>query len=203
MKLRLIEIAVFISLLISVISCISFENECDGIREKVLRLHVIANSDSDEDQKLKLKVRDSILSESESIFSPSENLSEAQADIEKNLEKLKRCAEKTIEEAGYSYNVSVSFTPSYFPTRTYENVTLPAGEYKSLKVIIGDGKGKNWWCVLFPPMCLSAAMRKEEIMSEVLSKDELSVVLSEPEYEIRFWIVEKLQEFKRSYKRNA
>ena len=200
MKLKLIEIALFLSLFISIVSCISFEKECDGIREKVMRLHVIANSDSEADQTLKLKVRDRILSESEAVFSPSENLREAERDVEENMDELKACAEKAVKAEGYSYNVKVSFEPSYFPTRTYENVTLPAGYYKSLKVIIGEGEGRNWWCVLFPPMCLPAAMKEEEVLSAVLSEDELSVVSSKPEYEVRFWIVEKIQEIKRSYK---
>ena len=200
MKLKLIEIALFIALFLSVISCLSFEKDCDGIREKVLRLHVIANSDTREDQSLKLKVRDRILSESENIFSFSDNLDDAERNIEESLSTLKQCAENAVTEEGYSYNVRVSFEPSYFPTRTYENVTLPAGNYKSLKVIIGEGEGKNWWCVLFPPMCLPAVMKEEDVLSAVLSEDELSLVSAKPKYEIRFWIVEKIQEFKRSYK---
>lgn len=200
MKLKLIEIALFLSLFISVISCISFEKDCDGIREKVLRLHVIANSDRDEDQNLKLKVRDRILLESENIFSPADNLTDAETGVEEGLEALKECAEKAVKDEGYSYNVTVSFEPSYFPTRTYETVTLPAGNYKSLKVIIGEGKGRNWWCVLFPPMCLSAATKEEEVLSAVLSEDELSLVSAKPQYEVRFWIVEKFQELKNSYK---
>lgn len=200
MKLKLIEIALFIALFLSVISCLSFEKDCDGIREKVLRLHVIANSDTREDQSLKLKVRDRILSESENIFSFSDNLDDAERNIEESLSTLKQCAENVVTEEGYSYNVRVSFEPSYFPTRTYENVTLPAGNYKSLKVIIGEGEGKNWWCVLFPPMCLPAVMKEEDVLSAVLSEDELSLVSAKPKYEIRFWIVEKIQEFKRSYK---
>lgn len=203
MKLKLIEIALFLALFISVTSCLSFDKECEGIREKVLRLHVIANSDTDTDQSLKLKVRDSILSESEEIFTDTDSLIAAENEIVKTLPKIEECAENTVIDEGFSYDVTVRFEPSYFPTRTYENVTLPAGFYKSLKVIIGEGEGKNWWCVLFPPMCLPAAMKEEEVLSAVLTEDELSLVSSEPKYEIRFWIVEKLQEFKRSYKRKT
>ncbi len=200
MKLKLVEIALFLSLFISVISCLSFENDCDSIRGKVLRLHVIANSDKKVDQELKLKVRDSILFESEEIFTHAESLVTAEKEMVKTLPKIEECAEKAVQNEGFSYDVTVKFEPSYFPTRTYENVTLPAGFYKSLKVIIGEGEGKNWWCVLFPPMCLSAAMKEEEVLSTVLSEDELSLVSSKPKYEVRFWIVEKLQEFKRTYK---
>ena len=200
MKIKLIEIALFLALFISVINCLSFDKECDGIREKVMRLHVIANSDTKADQNLKLKVRDNILSESEVIFSDAESLVVAEREIAKTLPEIEKCAEKALKNEGYSYDVTVKFEPSYFPTRTYENVTLPAGFYKSLKVTIGEGKGKNWWCVLFPPMCLPAATKEDEVLSAVLTEEELSLVSSNPKYEIRFWIVEKLQEFKRSYK---
>lgn len=200
MKFKLIEIALFLSLFISVVSCLSFENDCESIRGKVLRLHVIANSDTEADQSLKLKVRDIILSESEEIFTAAESLGTAESGIKKAIPIIEECAEKAVRNEGFSYNVTVRYEPSYFPTKTYENVTLPAGNYKSLKVIIGEGEGRNWWCVLFPPMCLSAAMKEEEVLSAILTEDELSLVSSKPKYEVRFWIVEKLQEFKRSYK---
>lgn len=200
MKIKLIELAAFLSLFICVVSCLSFENDCKGIREKVMRLHVIANSDSVSDQDLKLKVRDSILSGSEEIFTSSDNLDDAKKDVESGLVSLKELAENTVREEGYNYSVSVKFEPAYFPTRQYDSVTLPAGYYSALKVIIGEGKGKNWWCVLFPPMCLPAAEKEEKVLSDVLSGDELHLVSKKPRYEVRFWIIEKLQEIKISYK---
>lgn len=203
MKIKLIEISAFLSLFICIISCLSFERECDDIRHKVMRLHVIANSDSGYDQELKLKVRDRILKESEMIFGNSDNLEKAEKSVAKGMDKLRKCAEKVISEQGYNYTVEVKAEPSYFPTRTYESVTLPAGYYKSLKVIIGEGKGKNWWCVLFPPMCLPAVTKEEDVLSTVLSQEEVQLVKAKPEYEVRFWIVEKLQEFKISYKRES
>lgn len=203
MKLKLMEVAAVLSLFICVISCLSFEKECDTVRGKIMRLHVIANSDSTYDQTLKLKVRDRILSESESIFKKAGSLEEAEININEGLPKLRECAQKEIAKQGYNYTVSVKAEPSYFPTRTYENVTLPAGYYKSLKVIIGEGKGKNWWCVLFPPMCLPAAEKEEDVLSNVLDEKEKQLVFSKPKYEIRFWIVEKFQEFKISHKRKG
>ena len=203
MKLKLMEVAAVLSLFICVISCLSFEKECDTVRGKIMRLHVIANSDSTYDQTLKLNVRDRILSESESIFKKAGSLEEAEININEGLPKLRECAQKEIAKQGYNYTVSVKAEPSYFPTRTYENVTLPAGYYKSLKVIIGEGKGKNWWCVLFPPMCLPAAEKEEDVLSNVLDEKEKQLVLSKPKYEIRFWIVEKFQEIKISHKRKG
>ena len=202
MKTRLLEISAFFSLFICIISCLSFESDCESIRGKVLRLHVIANSDSEYDQELKLKVRDTILKDSEELFS-SDELSEAEREVESALDALRVSAESAVKAQGSSYSVRVTFEPTYFPTREYENVTLPAGIYKSLKVIIGEGEGKNWWCVLFPPMCLSAAQKEEDVLSKVLCEDELSLVSKSPKYEVRFWIVEKFQEFKRSHKTKA
>lgn len=200
MKLKFIEIAIILSLFICIISCLSFERDCSSIREKVLRLHVIANSDSEEDQALKLKVRDRIIEESGELFALSENTEEAEQNLKNALGELSALTEKVIMEEGSSYSVEVRAEPSYFPTKSYGNLTLPAGTYKSLKVIIGEGKGQNWWCVLFPPLCLPAAEKREELLSDVLTAKEIKLVSAKPEYEVRFWIAEKLQEFKNSYK---
>lgn len=200
MKIKLIEISIILSLFICIISCLSFERDCESIREKVLRLHVIANSDSEADQELKLKVRDRIIEESDELFTLSENREEAEKNLQKSLSNLKTITEEVIAEEGSTATVEVRVEPSYFPVRTYEDFTLPAGIYSSLKVIIGEGKGKNWWCVLFPPLCLPAAEKREDVLSDVLSEKELKLVSSKPQYEVRFWFYEKLQEIKISYK---
>lgn len=200
MKLKLIELSVILSLFICIISCLSFERDCDSVREKVLRLHVIANSDSEADQELKLKVRDRIIEESGDLFIISESREEAEENLQKSLGELTALTEKVIAEEGSDYSVQVRIEPSYFPVRIYENFTLPAGTYRSLKVIIGEGKGQNWWCVLFPPLCLPAAEKREDILSDVLSEKELRVVTSDRQYEVRFWLYEKLQEIKISHK---
>ena len=200
MKLKLIELSVILSLFICIISCLSFERVCDSVREKVLRLHVIANSDSEADQKLKLKVRDRIIEESGELFTISESRDEAEENLQKSLGELTTLTEKVIAEEGSDYSVQVRIEPSYFPVRIYENFTLPAGTYRSLKVIIGEGKGQNWWCVLFPPLCLPAAEKRGDILSDVLSENELKLVTSDRQYEVRFWLYEKLQEIKISHK---
>ena len=200
MKLKLIELSVILSLFICIISCLSFERDCDSIREKVLRLHVIANSDSEADQELKLKVRDRIIKESGDLFAISENREEAEKNLQKSLGELTSLTEKVIAEEESDYSVQVRIEPSYFPVRTYENFTLPAGTYRSLKVIIGEGEGQNWWCVLFPPLCLPAAEKRDDILSDVLTENELKLVTSDRQYEVRFWLYEKLQEIKISHK---
>lgn len=171
---------------------------CDGIRENVFRLHVIANSDSAEDQQLKLAVRDEILSLSESIFSQVHSREEAEAAARTHLPELERAAERAVSERGYSYPVRVEVSNEYFNTRFYEQVTLPAGKYDALRVIIGKGAGKNWWCVMFPQMCLPAAEQAQELDS-VLTEAEMKMVTDYRDYEIRFKLVEWYESLKQLF----
>ena len=196
MKRNTIELSfLFAFLLAVIISFCGFETECQTIRTKVLRLHVIAVSDSEEDQALKLKVRDSVLRCSQDILSGETLKGKAERRIAANLDALRIAAEEEIKKNGYDCPVRVELTKADFPTRTYENVTLPAGQYNAVRVVIGNGEGKNWWCVMFPPLCLSAA-KKQTGLSDVLNKDELALTQSDPKYEIRFWIVEKIEKLK-------
>ena len=157
-KIKIIECSIFIGFLIAIVlSVTSFAETCDEIRTDVLRLHVIANSDSPEDQALKLKVRDAILEKGENIFDGSVTRENAQEKIEKEKKILEETAKKVIEENGFDYDVEITVTEEYFTTRTYENVTLPAGNYMAVRVLIGESAGQNWWCVMFPPLCLPAA----------------------------------------------
>ena len=196
MKLKAIDIAVFMTLIICIIATISFENDCKGIREEVLRLHVIANSDEDYDQELKLKVRDALLQSGESIFSGSKDIISAESKIADKQDILRYTAEETIYNLGFTYDVKIELARSYFPTKTYGELTLPAGYYKAVRVIIGQGKGKNWWCIMFPPLCLPAATDSEDIISDFFSEEEMQIVTSDPKYEVRFWLVEKYYELK-------
>ncbi len=196
MKLKAIDISVFITLIICIIATVSFENDCKGIREEVLRLHVIANSDEDYDQELKLKVRDALLQTGESIFTGSEDIITAENKITDKTEVLRYTAEETISNLGFIYDVKIELARSYFPTKTYGELTLPAGYYKAVRVIIGEGKGKNWWCIMFPPLCLPAATDTKEIIGDFLNDKEMQIVTSNPKYEVRFWLLEKYYELK-------
>ncbi len=172
------------------ISVLSFEAKSDGIRNNVLRMHVVANSDSEADQKLKLKVRDAVLEAGRELFDGSITAEDAEENLFPEKEKLKEAAREVITENGFDYSVDVFIGKTYYTTRTYDNsVTLPAGNYEAVNVIIGEGKGRNWWCVMFPPMCLPAAETDTQI-DDVLSKDELKLVKSNPRFEPRFKIVE-------------
>lgn len=186
-----IEASVLAALLICfVLNISSFSEECRNIRSKMLRMHVIANSDSDIDQELKLKVRDAVLAEGKEIFDGSVTADDAKSKILPETERLRKAALTVIENEGFSYDVKITVGNEYFNTRTYDNsVTLPAGYYTAVKVIIGEGKGHNWWCVMFPPMCLPAASKECEI-SDVLEKDEVRIVEGGSKYKFKFKIVE-------------
>ncbi len=199
MKLKAIEISALIALIFTVISALSFESSCEGIREKVLRLHIIAASDSVTDQSIKYAVRDELLRDGESIFSGSETVIQAEEKIGDALDILRESAQSTLRRLGCDYPVTVTLGRAYFPTREYESITLPAGYYKAVKVIIGEGKGKNWWCVMFPPMCLPAAVKDSPDLSALLSDKENEIVTGGQKYEIKFWFVEKYYEMKEKF----
>ncbi len=186
------------SILVAIIICCAlnitaFSKQCDSIRDKMLRMHVIANSDSEADQTLKLKVRDAVLKEGKEIFDGSVTADEAEEKITPHIEALKQTALEVIENEGYNYDVEVTVQKEYFATRTYENsVTLPTGYYTAVKVIIGEGAGQNWWCVMFPPMCLPAADAECEI-SDVLTDEEAEIVTGTEKYQFKFKIVEIIE----------
>lgn len=195
-----LEIAVCVAFIFSVAisSLCSLAEACEDIKENVLRLHVIANSDSDADQSLKLKVRDAILGAGGELFSGETDVENVVSIAESEIEYLTQVAQKIISENGFDYGVRIEIGKSRFPTREYESVTLPAGEYTAVKVIIGEGKGHNWWCVMFPPMCLPGAQEKAQL-SDVISQDALNLVGSGKKYEVKFKIVEIYENIKSAY----
>lgn len=190
-----IEISILVALIIcGVLNINTFSKQCDNIRGKMLRMHVIANSDTPEDQELKLKVRDSVLSAGKEIFDGSITSTEAKEKIEPHIEYLENVALETIQNEGFDYGVNITIDNEYFNTRTYDNqITLPAGNYNAIKVIIGEGKGQNWWCVMFPPMCLPSAVAECEI-SDVLTEDEAEIVTETEKYKFKFKIIEIFEE---------
>lgn len=196
-KFKLFEISLFAGLLIAIIFSITgFASTCEEIRGDVLRLHVIANSDSDEDQQLKLKVRDAVLKAGKNIFNGSVTKENAEEKIENEKEILIKAAKKVIKENGVDYDVEITVTDEYFNTRTYENVTLPAGKYKAVRVLIGESAGKNWWCVMFPPLCIPAA---ETNIDLYFSDKEVKLVETNPKYEVRFKIIEIYESIKNHF----
>ena len=171
----------------------------EKIYESVVRLHVLANSDSDEDQALKLKVRDAILAYTSPKVIDSTSKDEAISILQGELEAIEAVASKVISEQGYDYPVEVTLTLEDYPTRNYESMSFPSGEYVSLRVLIGEAEGQNWWCVLFPPLCLSAASEKAEneeaFIAVGLNSDQYKIITEseDTKYYLRFKILEAIQ----------
>ena len=182
-------------LLSALLSFTGFAAVCEEIPSQVLRLHVLANSDSEADQELKLQVRDRILKESAGMLDGIGDRSEAEQAVSLRLPELREAAQKEIRARGFRYPVAVSLEKAYFPTKTYGDVTLPAGEYDALEVTIGSGKGHNWWCVIFPPLCLPAAEDPERL-EDVLSPNELKIVRGSGGYEVKFKTVEYYEQIR-------
>lgn len=191
-----IKISISVGIIVAVIfSICSFAKTSEEIRSDVLRLHVIANSDTSVDQNLKLRLRDFILQEGKDIFDGSVNVENAVEKIEPKLPELEKSAKNFVKQSGFDYDVKITLSNEYFTTRTYETVTLPAGRYLALRVVIGSGEGHNWWCVMFPPMCVPAADKRDEL-ENVFSEKEIKLVESKPKYEPRFKVVEIYEQLK-------
>ena len=168
----------------------------DEIYDTVVRLHVLANSDSEEDQTLKLAVRDAVLEAATPYLEGCTTQEEAIRSLTSHLTDLETVAAATISAEGYDYPVTVLLGEEDYPTRTYESCAFPAGTYVSLRVCIGEAEGQNWWCCLFPPLCLSAATAKadnEDAFIQVgLTKDQYGIITEteKTKYKVRFKILE-------------
>ena len=163
-----------------------------GIAEKIIRFHVIANSDTKADQNLKLAVRDAVGIKMSGLLKDAADRSRSEAVIRKNMEDMKQTAEKVIAERGYVYFVYICLTDTDFPVKTYGAYTFPAGNYEALEIVIGAGKGHNWWCVMYPNMCFSDTMYEvidedaRSSLKRVLSEDEYQQVLASGDYQVKF-----------------
>ena len=175
------------------ISALSYVNAVSSdISDSVFRLHVIANSDSKEDQDLKYKVRDSLLEYMNKISADCSSKEEVIALAETHKEDFYKIAKQTIEENGYGYPVNIDIGNFEFPTKTYGDISLPAGYYDALKVEIGNASGQNWWCVMFPPLCfvdVSSGVVPDEskqIMQDNLSDEEYELISDNDSRDIKF-----------------
>ncbi len=175
------------------VSAAALQREQAVLSEKLIRLHVVANSDSEADQSVKLMVRDMVLQYLEPMLDDCED---AEAVLCEQLPQLQIIAEDVLKENGMDHPVAVSLGYEQFPTRVYETFSLPAGIYRSLRITIGAGEGHNWWCVVFPAICLPAAGEMEEAAVEAgLTEKEISLITEENgQYVIKFKILELLQE---------
>lgn len=163
-----------------------------AIAGKILRFHVMANSDGEGDQQLKLKVRDMVGAYLEPLLADADSVEDTRRIVNANLDGILDTAQKTIAEEGYSYGVKARLAHTDFPEKTYGTYTFPAGEYEALEVTIGEGDGHNWWCVLYPNMCFRGSVyevadtKAGEALQEVLSPEEYKDVVDSGDFQVRF-----------------
>ena len=183
----------FMKILVSTIvvavmlSVVPFQSTCKELENDVLRLHIIANSDTEEDQNLKLKVRDSVLTTVSKLYDDVTTKEEAKEITQNNLQLVIDTAQDVVKKYSKDYEVEARVTNKFFDTRYYDEFTMPAGMYDTLEIKIGEAKGKNWWCVMFPTLGVGASSK--ESMQEDLSSDEYEVITGD-DYVFKFKIVE-------------
>ena len=198
---NLLPLIVTVALIIMIAGVLPIHGEQD-IYDSVLRLHVLANSDSEEDQALKLKVRDAILADAEILLCDAESREEAEKIVSENIEAFEATAREAVAKEGYDYPVEIVLGQEEYPTRSYESLAFPSGNYLSLRVMIGDAEGQNWWCVLFPPLCLSSATEKavaeDAFISVGLTGEQYRIITEtdNAKYTVRFKILEAIENAK-------
>lgn len=195
---QILIFCIFILVGMLILGVLPTHGEAD-IYDSVVRLHVLANSDSAEDQALKLKVRDAVLEVSADILSGCESRADAIAALEGSAEDIRLAALGVIACEGYDYGVTVKLCEEQYPTKNYESVCFPSGEYMSLQVCIGEAQGQNWWCVLFPKLCLSAATKAESEQAFVqagLTPEQYKIITESEgaKYKLRFKFLELLEQ---------
>ena len=191
-RLHIWVIALLIGMAVFLISgAVSLQNR-DQLADKVVRLHILANSDSEEDQALKLRVRDRVLERATELLEQTGDRREAADVLQSHLPELERIAAEEISDCGYEYDVTAEVANTMFPTKEYDGFTLPAGEYLALRIIIGEGNGHNWWCVVFPPLCTTAAADvPASALAAGFDEEEVALVTEENEgYVLKFKAME-------------
>ena len=177
------------------LSVADFNASCDDLRNNVLRLHIIANSDSTEDQALKLKIRDRILENSVIMFDDVVDIDSAYNVTKEKLPLIEELANAVIKEEGFSYKATAEIGVSYFETREYDDFTLPAGEYNSLIIKLGKADGKNWWCVIFPQICVGTATCGK--LEDTVKNESAEVAYGSDRYILRFKTIEIYEDIKK------
>ena len=191
-KWYLLELALMVGVSFWLLTGAMALNSQDQLADKVVRLHVLANSDSPEDQALKLQVRDRVLDRATEILETSTDRTQAEARIRGSILELERLAAQEVRAQGYSYPVTAELAEVPFPTRAYEGFTLPAGNYLALRILIGEARGQNWWCVVFPPLCTAAASDvPDTALAAGLSAEQVGLITGEHRgYVLKFKTVE-------------
>lgn len=198
-KLKCGEIALMLAVAVTLLWGIWASSQQTELAGKMIRLHVIANSDTPEDQQLKLSVRDEILARATEILAQADDMADAQLELAAALPQLEQEARDVMMSKGYHYAVSARLEETEFPRKLYEGFALPGGKYLALRVIIGEGAGENWWCVVFPPLCTTAATDWEQTaICTGLDEEDLSLITQEnPGYVLKFRSLELWESFRR------
>ena len=201
-RLKIWEIILLVGLLAFLASGAMALRTQDDLSNKVVRLHVLANSDSEEDQALKLLVRDAVLERAEDVLVQTSDRAEAEGKLRGQLLEFERAAAEVIREEGYDYTVTVELADTEFPTRAYDGFTLPAGEYLALRVLIGEAAGQNWWCVVFPPLCTAAAADTSvSAMVTGFTEEEIKLITEEDSgYILKLKVVEFWEELRQKWR---
>lgn len=185
------EWALLIALLVSFAWGTWADRTQQQLSDKVLRLHVLANSDSEADQALKWKVRDSVLETASAILADCPDRETAEQRLSAALPEIEDAARARIAAEGGKQTVTAELRPTVFPTREYEDFTLPAGEYLALRVVLGEGEGHNWWCVVFPPLCAeTTSSLSQTAMAAGLTEEEVALITESDGYQLKFKAVE-------------
>ena len=183
-----------IALLVTAVMMAVMPTEAEAaVYDDTVRLHILANSNSEEDQALKHEIRDAVLEEFGTSLGALESAEDAEEVLGILLGEIEHFCENEVQKRGYSYNVEVSLGKEWYDTREYESFTLPKGVYTSLRIIIGEGGGKNWWCVMFPPLCLDAATESAPADDAVKKyTDEEFILVSKGGYNVKFKLLEMI-----------
>ena len=169
--------------------------DAKAISDGVVRLHILADSDGEAEQALKLQVRDAILEAYADEMATLSDVGEAKDYFSDRLSEIKTLAEQVVKENGARHSVTVDFCREYYPTRSYGDFDLPAGEYTSLRILIGSGKGKNWFCMVYPPLCTASSESDEALLAAGFSESQVRLLTENEEgYTLRFKVVEAVSE---------
>ena len=188
-QIRIIEGALLIALCITLCTGLWARAQQQKLSGELVRLHVIAASDSDADQALKLRIRDRALMHLTPLLDRAQSVDDARAVIESELPHLEKLANDEIAAAGFDYSAAAALSPERYPTREYMGFALPAGSYLSLRITLGGGEGQNWWCVVFPPLCMTAVEERDSIAT--LSENSKKLIFAEEEeYILKFRLIE-------------
>ena len=196
-KLRLCEAALLLASGLTLTTGVWAGASESALADRVLRLHVVANSDSDSDQARKLLVRDAVLAQASQLLENADDRGHAEAALAPHLDELAQAGADALARTGRTDPVTVTLADQWFPTKEYDGFSLPAGQYRALRVTIGEGKGRNWWCVVFPPLCVASVSEQsvESAAEGVLSEDQVALITGQDGgYVLKFRLIEWWQE---------